>query len=105
VPGTIQVQTPALAAAAGVIGSLKGATADARSDTSSAQAGAASFGGEPAGAAFDTACADALKAIDELEDTIGQLANNVAMAALGYLNTDLGVIPIDALHKLGGFNP
>lgn len=39
-------------------------------------------------------------AADALEETVGQLADNVAMASL---DTDVGVIPIDALSPLGGF--
>ena len=101
----IEVKTPVLAAAAGVIGSLKGTAGDASAAAAAAQDGAASFGGEPVGADFSDACAMGIRAVDELERTIGELSQNVAMAALGYLNTDEGVVPISALTKLGGFKP
>lgn len=101
----IEVQTPVLAAAAGVIGGLAGTAGEARSAAASAQDGAGSFGGEPAGGAFSDACAMGIRAVEELEATVGELSQNVAMAALGYLNTDLGVIPIDQLTLLGGFKP
>ena len=101
----IQVQTPLLAAAAGVIGSLADRAGDAHDDAAAAEASAPAFGGEPAGAAFEHACLDGMRAATELQSTIEQLSQNVAMAALGYLNTDQGVIPITALEKLGGFKP
>jgi hypothetical protein len=101
----IQVQTPLLAAAAGVIGSLADRAGGAHADAAAAEASAAAFGGEPSGAAFEHACLDGMRAVAELQSTIQQLSQNVGMAALGYLNTDVGVIPISALEKLGGFKP
>jgi hypothetical protein len=101
----IQVQTPVLAAAAGVIGSLQDTAAEGRAAARSAHEGTASFGGEPAGAMFSDACAMGVRAIDEIDRTVGALSHNVAMAALGYLNTDEGVIPMSALTKFGGFKP
>jgi uncharacterized protein YukE len=101
----IQVQTPVLAAAAGVIGSLADRAGDAHADAAAAEASAAAFGGEPAGAAFEHACLDGMRAVAELQSTIHQLSTNVGMAALGYLNTDLGVIPISALQRVSRFKP
>jgi hypothetical protein len=101
----IQVQTPVLAAAAGVIGSLADRAGAAHDDAASAEASATAFGGEPAGAAFSHACLDGMRAAAEIQSTVQELSTNVGMAALGYLNTDLGVIPIDALQKMGGFKP
>jgi len=47
-------------------------------------------------------CVEAERAVGELGQTVDELSRNVAMAALGYLTTDQGVIPISALP---GFRP
>ena len=99
------MQTPVLAAAAGVIGSLAGRAGDAHADAAAAEGAATAFGGEPAGGAFIHACLEGMKAAAELQSTVQQLSTNIGMAALGYLNTDVGVIPLSALEGMGGYKP
>ncbi len=100
--GPIQVQTPELALAASVIGRLGGSTHSAEGEVASALGEGGAFGGEPVGDAFLSMCVQAQRAVAELGQTVDELSRNVAMAALGYLNTDQGVIPIAGLP---GFRP
>lgn len=104
--GRIQVQTPELALASNVIGNLGASVQDAQSAVSSASSeGGGAFGGEAVGETFLSMCAEAERAVGELGQTVDELSRNVAMAAVGYLNTDLGVIPIDRLTLFGGYKP
>jgi hypothetical protein len=103
--GRIQVQTPELALAASVIGSLGATAQQARQEVAAAQGEAAGFGGEPIGAAFLSMCSRATQAVAQIQQATDGLAQNVAMASVGYLNTDQGVVPISALKTFGGFTP
>lgn len=96
------VHTPALAAAAIVINASSHSVGDARSAAASAAGQAGAFGGEPIGGAYEAMCARAQTAMQELESTIQSLGRNTAAAAVGYLVTDHGVVPISGLP---GFKP
>jgi hypothetical protein len=96
------VHTPSLAAAAVTIGATAGAADSAHQAAASAAAQAGAFGGEPITGAFLAMCSRAQQATAELEATVGGLSRNVAAAAVGYLVTDQGVVPIKALP---GFKP
>jgi len=100
--GQIRVQTPELALASSVIGGLGASVGSAQGQVGSASGEGGAFGGEPVGDAFISMCVEAERAVGELGQTVGELSRNVAMAALGYLTTDQGVIPISALP---GFRP
>jgi hypothetical protein len=99
---TFTVHTPALAAAAVAIGATGGSASSAHQAAASAAAQAGAFGGEPITGAFLSMCSRAQQATAELETTVGALSNNVAAAAVGYLVTDQGVVPI---KMLPGFKP
>src|SRR4051795_8770030 len=99
--GQIQVQTPELAVAAAGIGRLSSELDQARSAISSAEGEAGAFGDEPIGATFLRMCSQASRATAEYDQTISALARNVAMASLGYVTTDEGVIPARPLGELG----
>lgn len=88
------VHTPVLAAAALIIEAGARSAGDARSAAASAAGQAGAFGGEPIGGAYGAMCARAQAAVQELETTMHALSANVAAAAVGYLVTDQGVIPI-----------
>ncbi|HEY3728698.1 MAG TPA: hypothetical protein VGL51_16090 [Solirubrobacteraceae bacterium] len=94
---TFSVKTPALAAAAVTIDATTGSIRSAQSAVSSASGQAGAFGGEPIGAAFDAMCGRAQAATGELEQTMQELSRNVAAASVGYLVTDQGIVPTDAL--------
>jgi hypothetical protein len=98
----LHVNTPALAAAAVTIGATGGAANDAHQAASSASGQAGAFGGEPITGAFLNMCSRAQQATAELETTVTSLSRNVAAAAVGYLVTDRGVVPVKALP---GFKP
>jgi hypothetical protein len=102
--GRIEVQTPELAVAAGAIGQLSGDVQDAASAVSSAQGAAGAFGDGPVQGAFVGMCGQASRAIGEYGEVITALSENVAMASLGYVSTDEGVIPVKILGKEGA-NP
>lgn len=91
------VQTPALAAAALQVGASAATVGSARSAAASASGQAGAFGGEPIEAAYLAMCSRAQTAMGEIEATIHQLAGNVAAAAVGYLVTDRGVVPVGDL--------
>jgi hypothetical protein len=97
-----KVQTPELAAAAPVINSAATHAGSAQTAATSAAGQEGAFGGEPIGAVFADMCGRAQGATSELEQTAQTLARNVAMAALGYLNTDRGIV---AMYRLPGFKP
>lgn len=97
----IKVQTPELALAASAIGSTSADVQSAQSSIGSAQAEAGAFGGEPIGAAFLNMCSQASRATAEYGQVVSELSQNVAMAALGYVNTDEGVIPVSSLGEAG----
>jgi hypothetical protein len=97
-----KVQTPELAAAAPVINSAATHAGSAQRAATSAAGQEGAFGGEPIGAVFADMCGRAQGATSELEQTAQSLARNVAMAALGYLNTDRGIV---AMYRLPGFKP
>jgi hypothetical protein len=99
---TFRVQTPALAAAAVMIGGTGSAAGTANRAAASAAGQAGAFGGEPITSAFLGMCSRAQQATAELETTVGALSQNVAAAAVGYLVTDRGVVPI---KHLMGFKP
>lgn len=75
---------------------------DARSAAASAAGQAGAFGGEPIGGAYEAMCSRAQAAMGELESTIQSLGRNTAAAAVGYLVTDHGVVPIKGMP---GFRP
>jgi uncharacterized protein YukE len=97
----IRVQTPELGVAATAITSVAGELGEAQGAVRSAQGQAGSFGGGPVAAAFSNVCSQAARAAGEYESTATQLADNVAAAALGYVNTDEGVIPVKLLGPEG----
>lgn len=97
-----KVQTPQLAAAAPVINSAGSQAGSAMTTATTAAGQEGAFGGEPIGAVFAEMCGRAQGATSELEQTAQSLARNVAMAALGYLNTDRGIVP---MFRLPGFKP
>lgn len=97
-----KVQTPQLAAAAPVINSAATFAGSAQKAASAAAGQEGAFGGEPIGAVFAEMCGHAKGATAELEQTAQSLARNVALAALGYLNTDRGIV---AMYRLPGFKP
>ena len=91
--GTIKADIAALQAASGMI-AVAGATAlEAKGDVDDAAGGAGAFGGEPAGAAFESMCARASEAMGTIAQTLDELSNNTAAAAAGYHVTDNGAIP------------
>lgn len=100
-PPQIKVHTPELALAAGGIGRLSGDVRSAQAAVRSAQGQVGAFGGEPIGASFLTACAAASRAAEEFGTTVSELSRNVAMASLGYVSTDEGVIPVSLLGPEG----
>lgn len=67
--------------------------AEAKGQVDAASSTGGAFGGEPAGAAFDSMCGRASDAVASISDTLGQLASNTAAAAQGYIVTDRGAIP------------
>lgn len=93
----IKVQTPELALAAGAIGKLKSEIEGAQTAINSARGQVGAFGGDPVASAFSDMCGQASQAAAEFGETVSQLANNVAMASLGYVTTDEGVIPVSLL--------
>jgi len=94
---TFSVQTPALAAAALRIHASADTVGSALSAAVSASGQAGAFGGEPIEAAYIAMCARAQTAMQEIEATIHDLAGNVAAAAVGYIVTDQGVVPVKDL--------
>ena len=88
------VHTPVLGAAALIINGAADTVGEAHSAATSAAGQAGAFEGEPIGAAFESMCARAQAATTELQTTMQTLSQNVAAAAMGYLVTDQGVIPI-----------
>ncbi len=100
-PQQIKVQTPELALAAAGIGRLSKEIGSAKSAITSAQGQSGAFGGEPIGATFLTMCSQASRAAEEYGQTIADLSRNVAMASLGYVTTDEGVIPVSVLASPG----
>ena len=99
--GEIRVQTPELAVAATAITSVAGELGEAGGAVRSAQGQAAACGSGPVAAALSNVCAQAAQATAEYQSTVSQLADNVAAAALGYVNTDEGVIPVKLLGPEG----
>jgi hypothetical protein len=91
------VQTPALAAAAIQIDAGASTVGSARSAAASASGQAGAFGGESIEAAYITMCDRAQTAMEEIQTTIQQLSGNVAAAAVGYIVTDQGVVPVKDL--------
>jgi uncharacterized protein YukE len=91
------VNTPELAAAAVQINGSAATVGSARSAAASASGQAGAFGGEPIEAAFIGMCNRALSAMQEIETTIHQLSGNVAAAAVGYIVTDQGIVPVKDL--------
>jgi hypothetical protein len=91
------VHTPALAAAALAISGNARNVGDARSAAASAAGSAGSFGGEPIQASFTDMCTRAQDAAQALETTMQSLSHNVAAASVGYLVTDQGIVPTNAL--------
>jgi hypothetical protein len=91
------VHTPALAVAAMTISTTAGAVNSAYSAAGSASGQAGAFGAEPIGGAFVAMCSRAQQVTDELEQTMRSLSRNVAAASVGYLVTDQGIVPINAL--------
>jgi hypothetical protein len=99
--GQIQVTTPELAVAAVAIGRLGSDLGEARAAISAAQGEVGAFGDEPIGSAFAQMCERASQATAEFDQTTSQLSHNVAMASLGYVTTDEGVIPVRTLGPEG----
>lgn len=99
------VHTPTLAVAAVTISTTAASVTAAQSAAASAAGQEGAFGGEPIGSAFASMCTRAQTAMSDLEQTLHSLSGNVAAAAVGYLVTDQGVVPISALHEYGGFKP
>jgi Excreted virulence factor EspC, type VII ESX diderm len=91
------VNPQALASAASTIHATASSVSQATSAAASAQGQAGAFGGEPIGGAFEAMCARAQTATQELDTTMQSLARNVGAAAIGYLVTDQGIVPISAL--------
>lgn len=91
------VFTPALADASSQIAGHAGSVGSAQEAASSAAGQAGAFGGEPIEGAFLDMCQRAQTATGELEQTMRTLAQNVLLAAAGYLNTDRGIVPVSAL--------
>jgi hypothetical protein len=94
---TLSVQTPALAAAALRIAATASSVNSAGSAAASASGQAGAFGGESIGGAFTAMCGRAQTATAELEQTMQALSRNVAAAAVGYLVTDRGIVPISLM--------
>jgi uncharacterized protein YukE len=91
------VKTPVLAAAAITIETTAATVGNARSAASSAAGAAGAFGGESIGGAFTSMCSRAQQATEELETVMHSLSRNVASAAVGYLVTDQGIVPTNAM--------
>lgn len=94
--GTIQVEAGALRTAAGLIADA-GVTASAAQAVIRQAGNSGDFGGEPAGAAFSSACDRAASAVGTIVGTIDQLAVNTGAAAEGYVVTDVGAFPSEVL--------
>lgn len=107
--GQIKVVAPELALGAQAIGRQSSEIAAAKSEIGSAESEAGAFGDEPIAAAFTAMCSNASDSLDQYGDVLTQLSQNVAMAALGYVNTDEGVIPVSTLSDpyggQDGYNP
>lgn len=97
----IKVRTPELAVAASGIGRLVDDVGEAQGAIGSARGQAGSFGGGDIESAFLDMCAQAERAAGEYSRTVSELARNVAMASLGYVTTDEGVIPVSTLGEAG----
>lgn len=97
----IEVQTPELAVASAALTRLGADLGDARNAVSAAQGQVGAFGDEPIAGAFGAMCGAATSAITEYEQTMSSLALNVANAAVGYVTTDEGVIPVKTLGPEG----
>ncbi len=97
---SIEVQTPELALAAGVIGRVAATCRAAHGDMSAAAGHAGDFGGEPVGEAFRSVCQYGGYNAEALAASIKELGRNTGLAALGYVNTDQGVIPTDILKQV-----
>jgi phage-related minor tail protein len=93
----INVVAPELALGAQAIGRQSSEIAAAKSAIGTAEGEAGAFGGEPIAAAFTTMCSNASDSLEQYGDVLTQLSQNVALAALGYVNTDEGVIPVTTL--------
>lgn len=93
-----------LASAAPVIGTAARAAGSARNLAASVAGQEGAFGSEPIGAVFADMCGRAQAASGELEQAAEALSRNVAMASVGYLNTDRGVVSMYALMSYG-FKP
>lgn len=91
------MHTPALAAGAIQIDVSAATVGSARSAAASASGQAGAFGGEPIEAAYIAMCSRAQTAMEEIETTIHQLSGNVAAAAVGYIVTDQGIVPVKDL--------
>jgi uncharacterized protein YukE len=92
--GTIKAETAALQTAAGMIAVAGGTMQDAVGRVDAATSvGSGAFGGEPAGAAFDSMAGRASDALQSIANVLGDLATNTAAAAQGYIVTDQGAIP------------
>lgn len=96
-----QVQTPELALAAAGIGRVAAEVQAAGRAVRSAESEAGAFGGEPIGSAFLSMCGAASRAAGEYGQATDALARNVAMASLGYVTTDEGIIPTKLLGSAG----
>jgi len=97
-----KVVTPTLAAAALMIDGNAESVRSAGSSASSAAGQEGAFAGEQIAGAFAAMCVRAQQATEELEGTMQDLSRNVAAAAVGYLVTDRGIVPI---RDMPGFKP
>lgn len=103
VPGCpIDVTVDTLAEGASAIAAAADQVSGAGSVLAGVSGDASAFGGEVPQGAFSDMCAAAEHAVEDLASTTAQLANAVGAAAVGYLTTDEGVIPMAAL---AGFKP
>ncbi len=100
--GQISVKTPELAIAAGVIGQLAPTCNSARGSVRSAAGETGAFGGESVGDAFSGLCDQAAQSVTTLGALVEELSRNVAMAGLGYVKTDMGVLPLSLLRREPG---
>ena len=91
--GSIRVQVGALEAAASLIATSGGSAQIAQNMVEGAGADSGAFGGEPAGAAFSSACARGADGLGSISEALSQLSFNTGAAAQGYVVTDRGAIP------------
>jgi hypothetical protein len=97
-----KVVTPTLAAASLMIDGNAESVRSAGSSASSAAGQQGAFASEQIAGAFAAMCVRAQHATEELEGTMRELSRNVAAAAVGYLVTDRGIVPI---RDMPGFKP